>query len=78
MVKLLAEAFPHRTHVTKTARDFGKGFEGSTPTVNEGNGMLTVENLSEVQRKCRVRGRTELRERESTMNGNENPMEKGD
>jgi len=31
--------------------------------------------LSEVQSKCRVRGRTELHERESTMNRNENPKE---
>jgi len=31
--------------------------------------------LSEVQSKCGVRGRTELHERESTMNGNKNPKE---
>jgi len=31
--------------------------------------------LSEVQSKCGVRGRTELHERESTMNGNENPKD---
>jgi len=31
--------------------------------------------LSEVQSKCRVRGRTELHERVSTMNGNKNPRE---
>jgi len=37
--------------------------------------MLTVQNLSEVQRKCGVRGRTELHERESTMNKNKNPVE---
>jgi len=31
--------------------------------------------LSEVQSKCGVRGRTELHERVSTMNGNKNPRE---
>jgi len=31
--------------------------------------------LSEVQSKCGVRGRTELHERVSTMNRNENPKE---
>jgi len=33
--------------------------------------------LSEVQSKCRVRGRTELHEWESTKNRNENPKEGG-
>jgi len=77
VVKLLTEAFPNRTHVTETERYFAKALEGSTPTVNEGNGMPTVQNLSEVQRKYGVWGRTELHEWESTMNGNENPMEEG-
>jgi len=31
--------------------------------------------LSEVQTKCGIRGRTELDEPVSTMNGNENPKE---
>jgi len=31
--------------------------------------------LSEVQSKCGVRGRTELHERESTMDRNKNPKE---
>jgi len=39
--------------------------------------MPTVQNLSKVQRKCGVRGRTELHERESTMNRNKNPVEEG-
>jgi len=39
--------------------------------------MPTVQNLSEVQRKCWVRGRTELDERESTMNRNKKPVEEG-
>jgi len=45
--------------------------------VSEGDEMPTVQNLSEVQRKCGVRGRTELHERESTMNKNKNPVKKG-
>jgi len=31
--------------------------------------------LSEMQSKCGVRGRTELHEQASTMNGNKNPKE---
>jgi len=58
-------------------RYFGNGLESSAPTVSEGDGMPTVQNLSEVQRKCRVRGRTELHERESMMNMNKNPVEEG-
>jgi len=45
--------------------------------VSEEDRMPTVQNLSEVQRKCGVRGRTELHERESTMNRNKNPVEEG-
>jgi len=37
--------------------------------------MPTVQNLSEVQRTCGVRGRSELHERESTTNKNKNPVE---
>jgi len=57
VMKLLAEVFPDRTHVTKTERYSTKGLEGSAPTVNEGNRMPTVQNLGEVQTKCRIRGR---------------------
>jgi len=39
--------------------------------------MPTVQSLSEVQRKCGVKGRTELHERESMMNRNKNPVEEG-
>jgi len=39
--------------------------------------MPTVQNLSEVQRKCGVKGRTELHERVSTMNRNKNTVEEG-
>jgi len=39
--------------------------------------MPTVQNPSEVQRKCGVRGRTELHERELVMNKNKNPVEEG-
>ena len=45
--------------------------------MSEEDRMPTVQNLSEVQRKCEVRGRTELHELESTMNRNKNPMEEG-
>jgi len=48
-----------------------------TPTVSEGDETPTMQNLVEVQRKCGVRGRTELHERESTMNRNNNPVEEG-
>jgi len=68
---------PRQDHITETARDFAKGLESSAPTVSEGDRMLTVQNLSEVQRKCEVRGRTELHERESMMNRNKNPVEEG-
>ena len=47
------------------------------PTVNEESEMPTLKNLSGVQRKCGVWGSTELRERESTMYGNKNPVEEG-
>ena len=64
VVKLLTEAFPNRTHVIETERYFAKGLENFAPTVNEETGMPTVQNLSEVQRKCGVRGRDELHERD--------------
>ena len=68
---------PRQDHITKTERYFAKGLESSAPTVSEGERVPTVQNLSEVQRKCGVRGRTELQEQESTMNRNKNPMEEG-
>jgi len=40
-------------------------------------GLPTMQMLSEVQSKCGVRGRTELHERASTKNENENPKEGG-
>jgi len=60
----------------ETERYFAKGLESSAPTVSEEERMPTVQNLSEVQRKCGVKGRTELHERESTMN-RKNPVEEG-
>ena len=60
-----------------TERYFTKGLESSALTMGEGDRMPTVQNLSEVQRKCGVRGRTELPKRESTMNRNKNPVEEG-
>jgi len=67
---------PPQDHTIETERYFAKGLESSGPTVSEEDRMPTVQNLSEVQRKCRVMGRTELHERESTMNRN-NPVEEG-
>jgi len=64
-------------HITETERYFAKGLESSALNVSEEDRMPTVQNLSEVQRKCRVRGRTELHERESTTNRNKNPVEEG-
>jgi len=68
---------PRQDHIIETGRYFAKGLESSAPTMSEEDRMPTVQNLSEVQRKCGVRGRTELHERESTMNRNENPVEEG-
>ena len=67
---------PRQDHTIETERYFAKGLESSMPTVSEEDRMLTVQNLSEVQRKWGVKGRTELHERESTMNRN-NPVEEG-
>ena len=63
VVKLLTEVFPDRTHVTEMERYFAKGLESAASTVNEENKMPTVQNLSEAQRKCGVRGSDELLER---------------
>jgi len=68
---------PRQDHIIETERYFAKGLESSAPTVSEEDRMPTVQNLSEVQRKCGVKGRTELHERESTMNRNKNPVEEG-
>ena len=67
---------PRQDHITETERYFAKGLESSAPTVCEEDRTPTVQNLSEMQRKCGVKGRTELHERESTMNRN-NPVEEG-
>jgi len=68
---------PRQDHTIETERYFAKGLESSAPTVSEEDRMPTVQNLSEVQRKCGVKGRTELHERQSTMNRN-NPVEEGE
>jgi len=47
---------PRQDHITETERYFAKGLESSAPTVSEENGMPTVQNLSEMQRKCGVNG----------------------
>jgi len=67
---------PRQDHTIDTERHFAKGLESSAPTMSEEDRMPTGQNLSEVQRKCGVKGRTELHERESTMNRN-NPVEEG-
>jgi len=67
---------PRQDHTIETEMYFAKGLESSAPTVSEEDRMPTVQNLSEVQRKCGVKGRTELHERESTINRN-NPVEEG-
>jgi len=41
-------------HTFEMERYFAKGLESSAPTVSEEDRMPTVQNLSEVQRKCRV------------------------
>ena len=68
---------PQQDHISEMERYFANGFESSAPTVSQGDGMPTVQNLSEVQRKYRVSGRTELHERGSTMNEGKNPTEGG-
>jgi len=68
---------PRQDQVTGTESYFAKSLEISAATVREGHGMPTVQNLSEVQKKCGVRGRTKLHERESMMNENKNPVEGG-
>jgi len=47
---------PRQDHITETERYFAKGLESSAPTVSEEDRMPTVQNLSEVQRKCGVKG----------------------
>ena len=47
---------PPQDHITETERYFAKGLESSVPTVSAGDRMPTVQNLSEVERKCGVRG----------------------
>jgi len=68
---------PRQDHTIETERNFAKGLGSSAPSVRQEDRMPTVQNLSEVQRKCGVKGRTELHERESTTNRNKNPMEEG-
>jgi len=68
---------PRQDHITEPERYFAKGLESSAPPVSEEDRVPTVQNLSEVQRKCGVRGRTELHERESTTNSSKNTVEEG-
>jgi len=68
---------PRQDHTIETERYFTKGLESSVTTVSEEDRMPTLQNLSEVQRRCGVKGRTELHEQESTTNRTKNPMEEG-
>ena len=68
---------PQQNHTIKRERYFAKGLESSAPTMSEEDRMPNVQNLSEVQRKCGVEGRTELHERESPMNRHVNPVQEG-
>ena len=68
---------PRQDHITERGRYFAWGLQSAALTVSEEDRILAVQNLREVQRKCGVRGRTELHERESTMNRNKNPVEEG-
>jgi len=68
---------PRQDHTIEKEMYFAKGVESSAPTVSEEDRMPTVQNLSEVPRKCGVKGRTELHERKSIMNRNKNPVEEG-
>ena len=68
---------PRVDHTIEMEWYFAKGLESSVLTVSEEGRMRTMQNLSEVQRKCGVKGRTELHERELTMNRNKNPVEEG-
>jgi len=47
---------PRPDQVAETERYFAKGLESSAPTVKEESEMPTMQNLSELQRKCGVRG----------------------
>jgi len=75
--EVINPSVPRQDQIIETERYFTKGSESSAPTVSEEDRMPTVQNVCEVQRKCGVRGRTKLHERESTMNRNKNPMEEG-
>jgi len=76
-VILLTEAFPIRGQAQQIEAYFDRESDTVTPTVNEARSFPTVQMLSEVHSKCGVRGRTELHERESTKNRNENAKEEG-
>jgi len=57
---------------------FAKGLENSNADRKQSKrGLRLCKILSEMQRKCGVRGRTELDEPESTINGNKNSMVEG-
>jgi len=53
---------PRQDYTIEKEKYFAKGLESSAPTVSKEERMPIVQNLSEVQRKCGVKGRTELHE----------------
>jgi len=53
---VINRSVPRQDHVAETERYFTKGLKSSALTVNEESEMPTVQNLSEVQRKCWIRG----------------------
>jgi len=76
-------SFPHQRHKPRTPRPTTTESPDTVMlTVNKARSFPTVQTLSkvqtlsEMQNPCGVRGKTELRERMSTTNKNENP-EKG-
>jgi len=72
---LLTVAFPSEVQAQQAEAYFDRESGPVTPTVNEARSFPTMQTLSDVQNACGVRGRTELHEWGSTMNGNKNPKE---
>jgi len=71
---LLTEAFPIRGTSPPEPKPYFDRESGHHIADRErSEAFQPWKMLSEVQSKCGVRGRTELHERVSTMNGNKNP-----
>ena len=75
-VMLLTEAFPVRgTSPAELKPTLTESPDGMLPTVNEARSFPTVQNAGRGAKQVLGKGRTELHEQESTMNGNKNPKE---